>query len=407
MKRLYLITGSGCEGGKGLFIFLVHEATSLHNRLLLLTRHIESSAVLSRGSQHIPVLPTSPTADVREFNDTLQSTGYWIQPDSFVRAPLASPLSVAQQEACNMEQTSLGARSIQKRMPTPKGTPPVSVTAYDFGHPTSYSTDVSREMRLINNKCCSEGYSQTSADSNNTSCHEDFTMPEGSDLIFVNGAQVEQVGKPVEVNTVDYNVEENQSQPVYANAEELTKCIQNGDPEPSTDCLSSERRLSSEDSLVTRNSSPDPGCEDGSLRKFSRPWMFAHMFEPIEESEEHVSRSNSDSTVKARDDSHPLVTSSTPGDEDVLEDDDLFNEDNHNAYSNEENGNESAILKHADSISKCRRPVARSATWDGWMNGRSKKQVDSRQITKDVTVQTETDDDSIDSGSDTIIRTVL
>ncbi|KAF7256298.1 hypothetical protein EG68_06434 [Paragonimus skrjabini miyazakii] len=407
MKRLYLITGSGCEGGKGLFIFLVQEATSLQNRLLLLTRHIESSVILSRDSQHMPVLPTSPTAEVREFNDTLQSTGYWFQPDSFVKAPLASPLSVGHQEACNIEQTSLGSRSIQKRLVTPKGTPPVSVTAYDFGHPSSYSTDVSRELRLINSKCYSEGYSQTSADSNNTSCHEEFMMPECSDHIIDTGTQVEQFRKPVEINTVDYTEKESQSQPVYANAEELTKCIQNGDSEPSTDCLSCERRLSSEESFTTKNSSPDPNSGDGSTRKVSRPWMFAQMFEPIEESEEHVSRSNSDSTVKARDDIHPLVTSSTPGDEDILEDDDLFNEDSQNTDTNEKDDDESSILMHANSKSKCRRPVARSATWDGWMNDKSKKQIDNKQITKDVKVQTETDDDSIDSGSDIIIRTAL
>ncbi|GAA56618.1 docking protein 3, partial [Clonorchis sinensis] len=390
MKRLYLICGSGCHQGKGLFIFLVQDATVIQNRLLLLAHQPLSSSVLSRRLTHSHITTTPLLPHEVTISEATKSEGYWFEAESPISQTLRTPMSPSSLNPLVAEQGPNSSRSAHGyALSSPRQTQ--SSVTFENGLNYSNQTRASCERKQPSGKWFTDGCSQTPADSN--SVDEETPGEENEEL-----KRERQTPNPSSRSFLTHGhaqVHEFKhfgNQPVYANTENFPSPVPLNNTVSRSEQMNEGRR---EDKVEDHR----PQIKVNSVK---RSWRPIYLFEPIDEKEERVSRSESESTIKAHEDDHPVVTSSTPGEE-ILEEE-LFGSESGLSEGNEKRGKREKSVPREN---RTRRAITRSATWDGWLFGRPLDLQASEHKVADATVQTEDEDDSLHSGSDIVIRTAF
>ncbi|CAH8628484.1 unnamed protein product [Dicrocoelium dendriticum] len=394
MKRLYLIIGSGCECGQGLLIFLVDDAFNIHNKLILLTRHETCSSQLSRRVIQTEPLPTCSLQEESMFVNTFKSSSYWFPQDSVYPFRLTSPLSIDKAVMVMEAERPVDAKSSTQDLPE-----------------TEEVREVGTQVEPSNDSLekAGETYCENSCDSELESIFETVTASAvvqcGESMLsrsIYNSTAAEQ-------DTVS-EVDRSSGQPLYANTEQLANAAF---------CSSDPSETATQRNGRTKNRNVVSGpkkalehqlqisCSEDD-RKEMEMWRTRYPFEPIEETEELLSKSDSTSTLKENEDTTHLVTSSTPGDEATLEDE-LFHFKGPSIETDVQPDCKKDNLNVLNVRAKSRRPrsfLSRSATWDGWMlEEAAAKMLCKRK--QDVAVQTDSDDETAGNGSDIVIRTVL
>ncbi|TGZ67767.1 hypothetical protein CRM22_004617 [Opisthorchis felineus] len=391
MKRLYLICGSGCHQGRGLFIFLVQDATVIQSRLLLLAQQPLSSSVLSRRITHSHITTTPLLPHEVTVSEATKSEGYWFEAESPISQALRTPMSPSNLDPLFAEQGPNSSRSAHGySLSSPRQTQ--SSVTFEKGLNYSNQTRASCERKQASGKWFADGCSQTSADSN--SVNEEIPLGEENEEL----TRERQTLNPISRSFLTHgHVQEQElkhfgNHPVYANTGNFPSIV------PLDNTVSRAEQMN-EDRWEEKAEDHPPRSKVNSVK---RSWRPIYLFEPIDEKEERVSRSESGSTIKAHEDDHPVVTSSTPGDE-ILEEE-LFGSECGRSKENEKHGKREKSVPREN---RARRVITRSATWDGWIFGKPLDLQASEHQVLDATVQTEDEEDSMHNGSDIVIRTTF
>lgn len=91
MKRFYLITGSGCDSGRGLFILYVPEANSLQHKLLNLTQQLSAQSTRTRRVTQPQISGKCSSPQANSLSEMIPNTDYWFQSEPVRKSNLFSP----------------------------------------------------------------------------------------------------------------------------------------------------------------------------------------------------------------------------------------------------------------------------------------------------------------------------
>nr|CAH8849240.1 unnamed protein product [Trichobilharzia regenti] len=486
-KRFYLITGSGCEGGRGLFIFLIENADKFQTRLFRQMKQLTLQSQHSRRATDSKqwIIEQALQKECEEFH-IAETHNCWfsseprkkknlIASSDFIDSALATkPRANSVNEFILQKNESNHPQPYQQRQHQyssnilPKE---ISVSlAYDSDTKSSSSSWIFPDNDNVikpNGKCMIERACQTLFDCNDTtsehskhsnnhpspcntlirpriqeqnSIHNNY----GSQETFISETLCDQEnanngnfqGREQEVHIADENDDDASdsseiSQPLYANAEQITNTKLNAkfsNNQMHNEKLSAYNITNEDETVVTSCSmnafSPITTMQDSSSLSLStlssstssspsffsnkpintfcsymKNWRLGRSIEPIAEKEEQASRTSSISlgneelNIINKEECDGLVSSSTPDNDVNLKE--INNEDNSNlkqlqsnkdtiSYKKSSQDNVHSTGEVGNSLEdvKFYRLVSRSATWDGWMKltTNTKKEIHSQKV---------------------------
>ncbi|CAH8497219.1 unnamed protein product [Schistosoma turkestanicum] len=459
-KRFYLITGSGCEDGRGLFIFLIENADKFQSRLFRQIKQLTIQSQLSRrvtdSSKWIIEQEIKKQSNEFYLNET---NNCWFSSEPRKKKNILTSLNsidpllttkprsssvneflLQKTESNNFRQKQNSSNMLPKE---------ISVSlAYDSDAKSSSSSWIfpDENYKIISGRCFTERSCQTVSEanlpehlkhsSNKNSPHiivarqkmqEKNTIHNsyGSQETFISDTLCEHEDNNVCIDKQEEeedNISET-SQPVYANAEQITNTMlntkfltKNGFNKDETDVTScslnvksSATTLSDASTLSTSSSSLLVNKPVNTSCSYTKNWKLGYLIEPIIEKEEQnshnssISIGNEECNTAYKEECDGLVTSSTPdNDIDIKEmsntcyskspNDESGNTDD----ENESVGEKTQLTKEFQNILedvKFYRLVSRSATWDGWMKLKSttKQETTSQKVTLKTNTNTEID----------------
>ncbi|CAH8537877.1 unnamed protein product [Schistosoma bovis] len=455
-KRFYLITGSGCEDGRGLFIFLIEHADKFQSRLFRQMKQLTMQSQLSRRVTDSSkwIIDQEIKKESSEFH--LDETNHcWFSSEPRKKKNILTSLnsidplsktkprsnSVNEFLLQNIESNNLHQRQNSSNM-LPKE---ISVSlAYDSDAKSSSSSWIFPEENFIitSGKCFAERSCQTIFEVNTaeqlkhssnvnsprvnvvkqqiqekTMIHNDYSSQE----TFISETLCEREDDNVflEKEEEEDNLSE-ASQPVYANAEQITNTMfntkysnnhnqklltnsgSNEDETTVTSCSmnvnSPVSAISDTPSLLTSSSSTLINKPVNTSCSYTKNWKLGYLIEPIMEREEQnshnssISVGNEECNTAYKEECDGLVTSSTPDNDIDIKKisntclskspaDELENTDDEND-SVCENVQLTKEFQNILEDVKFYRLVSRSATWDGWMKLKTntKQEVTSQKV---------------------------
>ncbi|VDP79410.1 unnamed protein product [Echinostoma caproni] len=433
MKRFYLITGSGCDSGRGLFILYVPEANNLQHKLLNLTQQLSVQSTISRRvtQAHIPMKCSSP--QMNSLSEMIPNTDYWFQSEPVRKAALFSPSTTA--KTGSVIGPRLGSSPTLHLQSSPIRGQSVPLL-YESDQRSQSSSRLSFEERVFEGRRYMNRSSQTLCSLDRPpvpSSHP--STPKANDASVPNSPVY--LARPVvvdaEVNASEFEADvdssETKQQPLYANVEQFAGVSDTDENKNVSSHTTVQRPWEKGFTALRPAHVLEDQDSDSSEELEPRRWRITSVFEPIDEKDEHMLASSSGSLMDSEipepsskrtedtekteqqpasiEESNHLVTSSTPGDDvpfDEAEFDSL------------EQAPKPALPVRTVNQRHYRRPVVanfrkcvtRSATWDGWLLGDGKTVGGRPHPAADVSIQTEAEDDSAEDGSDiVIVRTVL
>ncbi|CAL8098458.1 unnamed protein product [Calicophoron daubneyi] len=422
-KRFYLISGSRCTGGHGLFIFFVREAEKLQDKLLSLMRQASFASPVIRHPLDSHFSPKSTLHDENNFMESAGSPGLWLKRETTRKTRLPSPPgSELQQKTPQLAKKHHGNRSPRLASPVT----PLHVTRLLHTPEMPESPEFQQDEKIINGRRYTEHCCQTIEDEDIEGWHrlEGFSLDPATQSIPQRSSKRRSVSSGDPNSPLVSEAEETHA--LYANADQFGGTIcqeyrkeneQTEQPlESQEQCQDEHSEANAGDSYPLSNTFMSEGQQ--SSKEEWRRWRIGCVFEPIDEQEERSSASSLNSSVNHQttnlkasiSEDNQVVSSSTPGD-DVHHTDDGRSQNKDEVCKNIlENvpPEEAKHIKRVMKDPKLRRLVARSATWDGWMDLRKKMLKSTAVGEQDVSVQTEQGSETSEtSGSDIIAQTVF
>uniref|UniRef100_A0A3Q0KHV0 IRS-type PTB domain-containing protein n=1 Tax=Schistosoma mansoni TaxID=6183 RepID=A0A3Q0KHV0_SCHMA len=374
-KRFYLITGSGCEDGRGLFIFLIDNADKFQSRLFRQMKQLTIQSQLSRRVTDSSkwIIEQEIKKESNEFH--LNETNHcWFSSEPRKKKNILTSLnsidpllktkprsnSVNEFLLQNIESHNFHQRQNSSNM-LPKE---ISVSlAYDSDAKSSSSSWIFPEENFIitSGKCFAERSCQTAFEVNTSEqlkhssnansprvtvvrqqmreknmIHNNYSSQE----TFISETLCERDDNICLVKEEEGDNLSEAPQPVYANAEQITNTMfntkhltnhnqksltNNGNNEDETTVTSCSMNVNSLMSAISDTSALSTSSSSTLINKpvnnscsYTKNWNFGYLIEPIMEKEEQnshnssISVGNEECNTAYKEECDGLVTSSTP-----------------------------------------------------------------------------------------------
>ncbi|TPP60476.1 hypothetical protein FGIG_06477, partial [Fasciola gigantica] len=432
MKRFYLITGSGCDSGRGLFILYVPEANSLQHKLLNLTRQLSAQSTVTRRvtQPQIPTKYSSP--QVNSLSEMIPTTDYWYQSEPIRKPTLFSPSTTV--KAGSVTGTRMGSSSTLHVPASPNREQSVPLV-YESDRLSQSSSRLSFEERVVEGRRYTNRSCQTLCTDERPVISPQPSTAKTSHSSGSNSpvyaAQKVVADTRVNVSEVENEADHGEAnrQPVYANVEQLNEVSTRDDNKSGISPKSGRKPWEKGFTALHSAHLLEDQDSDSSEELEHRRWRITSVFEPIDEKDEHLLASSSGSFIGS---DIPVPSSASAGNARKPETESILKEENNHQVSSSTPGDVPFDEAEFDSLEAAPKPalpvrnlgpryfhqpvvtnfrkcVTRSATWDGWMVETEKRlAASSNHAATDASIQTDEGDDSPESGSDVVIvRTAL